>query len=75
MKIQFNTSVAGANFAYRNKQVADLRPDLAKAFLRAGQAVRVEEDDLGLIPGLRRVVRRGGKKAELAVRGSGEHRD
>ena len=49
MKIQFKTSVAGANFAYQNEEVHDLRPDLAKEFLRAGQAVRVEDEEPGQI--------------------------
>lgn len=76
MKIQFTTSVAGARFAYRNKQIVDLRSDLAKEFLRARQAVRVEEEPAGLaalVPGLRKT-RRGGKRAELAVGGTPETR-
>lgn len=65
MKIRFTTSVAGARFAYRNKQVVDLRPDLAEEFIRCGQAVKVEDDPLP--GGLRKVLRRGGKSGEAAA--------
>ncbi len=43
MLIQFTTSVAGANFAYRNKQKVDLRVDLARSFIKAGQAVAISD--------------------------------
>lgn len=39
MKIRFLDSVAGASFAYRRNQVVDLRIDLARGFIKAGQAV------------------------------------
>lgn len=44
MRIQFTTSVAGANFAYRRKQKVDLRVDLARGFIKAGQAVEIAGD-------------------------------
>lgn len=75
MKIKFTTSVAGARFAYRSGQVVELRPDLAKEFLKAGQAVRVEEaPGEGLLPAVMRKVRRGGKNAETATGGAPEAR-
>ena len=43
MMIQFTTSVAGANFAYRNKQKVDLRIDLARTFIKSGQAVAISD--------------------------------
>lgn len=71
MKIQFTTSVAGERFAYRNKQIVDLRADLAKEFIRARQAVKVEDEpDSTLLPGLRRA-KRGGKSAELTLGSDG----
>jgi hypothetical protein len=50
MKIRFITSVAGANFAYRPKQVIDLRIDLARGFIKAGVAVEhVEERETATV--------------------------
>lgn len=60
MKIQFTTSVAGERFSYRFKQVADLRDDLAQAFIKAGQAVKFKE------PSAAR--RRGAAIVETAIR-------
>jgi hypothetical protein len=45
MKIKFTDSVAGANFAYRKNQVVDLRIDLARGFVKAGQAVEFVDAD------------------------------
>lgn len=50
MKIQFLTSVAGERFAYRAKQVVDLRVDLAKGFIKAGQAVEVRAPESAPAP-------------------------
>ena len=64
MWIQFTTSVAGARFAYRNKQQVDLRVDLARGFIRAGQAVAIEapiEEAVASAPE-QAVVRRGKKR-------------
>jgi hypothetical protein len=44
MKIRFITSVAGERFSYDHDEVVDLPPVAAREFLRARQAVRVEEE-------------------------------
>lgn len=73
MKIKFTDSVAGANFAYQMGETHDLRPDLAKPFVRAGQAIKVEDEPEGLLSGVRRKLR-GGKTAELGVDEAREQR-
>lgn len=44
MRIQFTDSVAGARFAYRCGEKADLRIDIARAFVKAGQAVPIADE-------------------------------
>lgn len=38
MQIEFLTSVAGSNFAYRSGEIADLHADSARDFIKAGLA-------------------------------------
>lgn len=42
MKIQFTDSVAGARFAYRKGEKADLQEDVAREFIGSGLAVALE---------------------------------
>ena len=70
MKIKFTTSVAGSNFAYREGQVVDLREDIAKEFIRCGQAVKAPREK---VPGIRQV-ERGGQSAETAAHAGDEKR-
>ncbi len=70
MLIRFNTSVAGANFAYRAKQEADVPERLAREFLRARLAEPVEPDADAPLPGIRRR-RRGARTAETTEAAAG----
>jgi len=63
MKVLFNTSVAGLNFAYRAKREYELPANVAAEFIRSGQAAEV-----------RPVRRRGGKLVEAAQRVVSEFR-
>jgi len=66
MKIQFTTSVAGARFAYHEGEKVELRDDIARSFVDAGQAVEVKAD--------RPARRRGAQAAELATQQGVERR-
>lgn len=46
MRIQFTDSVAGARFAYRTGEKVILRDDIARGFIKCGQAVRIDEDEV-----------------------------
>ena len=72
MHIQFTDSIAGANFAYRKGQKADLRVDIAKEFVRIGKAVAIAPP-VAEAPGIRRT-RRGAQNAELAIGAATETR-
>lgn len=67
MLVKFTTSVAGARFSFRNKQVADVSEGLAREFIRAGQAIAVA-------PAVMRKHKRGAATAELATAGAAETR-
>ena len=67
MLIQFTTSVAGANFAYRTKQKVDLRVDLARSFIKAGQAVAVSDGvEEAVVAAPERAVSRRGRRRGIA---------
>lgn len=80
MKIRFLTSVAGARFAYRPGEEPELRDDIAREFIAAGQAVAVEgapdvdeRHIFGLrVPGTRR--RRGAASVETHLATDAEQR-
>ncbi len=61
MQIRFLTSVAGARFAYRQKQVVDLPEHFAGGFIRDGVAEVMPQDPV-------RAVKRGTKTAETTSR-------
>lgn len=62
MRIKFITSVAGARFSYDYDEEVELPPEVAREFLKAGQAVVVRED------GVERAVASAPERAVKAVR-------
>lgn len=51
MWIKFTDSVAGDRFAYRRGQRIDLRVDIAKGFIKAGQAEALSAEEIELAVG------------------------
>lgn len=74
MWIKFLDSVAGLNFAYRQGQEVDLRVDIAKGFVNAGQARRMSAAETAAATGARVEYAVGAAAETAATRAPGARR-